>query len=188
VFSCSESCKYPDFTRTNILIFIYNASTIAITAVRLHTLLTLDFLDFSYASTTIFVWTTVEWGTAIVITCAPTFRPVLEKWFPNSAFRRRGTDTKYKLSAYGSGQRTFNSRNPNTLKAFDRIEDDEEELVVEQRASGATKVHISAGGAATGTVESETIPSPKHSRSKSGITVENEWDVKSDSLHGEGEV
>lgn len=114
-----------------------------------------------------------------MVTCGPTLRPVLEKFFPNSAFRRRDTETKYNLNSDSSRQRSLGSRGPKR-SAFDRIDDNDDDAIALE-PQGATHAHIIAGdnnSKPTANPDSEVGFTSEHGYGQKGITVESEWDVE----------
>jgi len=119
-----------------------------------------------------------------MIACGPALRPVLEKWFPNSFFRRRGTNTKYKLHNGSSGQKSLNNGKASKRKAFGRIDDVDDEDAIALEPNGRTKVDIIAGNSNKGTGDRDAefgLAPPEHAREiwdQKGISVQSEWDVK----------
>lgn len=110
--------------------------TIAITAVRLALLLSTNFHDFSYSSADIFVWTTVEWGIAFMVTCGPGMRPILEKMFPSMSFSHSSGSRKYlNNSRTIRGQKGIIAGNRH---AFGRITDDE--IALEPQSQTITRI------------------------------------------------
>lgn len=109
--------------------------TIAITVVRLTLLLSTNFHDFSYSSADVFVWTTVEWGIAFMVTCGPGLRPILEKMFPSMSFSHSNGSHNLKNSGTIRGQKGIIAGNRHT---FGRINDDE--IALEPQSQTITRI------------------------------------------------
>ncbi|KAK2589500.1 hypothetical protein QQS21_012821 [Conoideocrella luteorostrata] len=60
-------------------LFCLGLITIVVTGVRLHTILNLNFADFSYTAVELYNLTVVELGVAVMVTCGMGLRPLVEK-------------------------------------------------------------------------------------------------------------
>ncbi|KAB8288831.1 hypothetical protein EYC80_010733 [Monilinia laxa] len=91
--------------------------SISVTIVRVIVIAKTDFLDFSYSSKGIFIWTAVNYGTGIIVACCPLLRPVVEKLYPKSLIQTlRSKSASITTSITGS--------NPRRHLNFDRLGDD----------------------------------------------------------------
>ena len=88
------------------------------TGIRLQAILTVDFLDFSYSSVTIDVWTTVELGVAVMCTCGMGLRPVLDRMFSRirTGLSNQGEDTVVKPIS-------LHRLNPQRANGFESLSD-----------------------------------------------------------------
>ncbi|RAL64505.1 hypothetical protein DID88_001980 [Monilinia fructigena] len=95
----------------------FGVFTISVTIVRVIVIANTNFLDFSYSSKGIFIWTAVNYGTGIIVACCPLLRPVVEKLYPKSLIQTlRSKSASITTSITGS--------NPRRHLNFDRLGDD----------------------------------------------------------------
>ncbi|KAM3072434.1 hypothetical protein ACMFMG_009235 [Clarireedia jacksonii] len=76
----------------------FGVFTIVVTIVRVIIIVNTDFLDFSYSSKGIFIWTAVNFGTGILVACCPLLRPFFERFHPKSLIRSLGTSRSVNTS------------------------------------------------------------------------------------------
>lgn len=94
-----------------------------------------NFLDFSYSSKGVFIWTAVNYGTGIIVACCPLLRPVIEKLYPKYLIQTlRSKSASITNSMTGSNSRTHSK--------FDRLGDDRYPLHNLSSRSMGTKTKI----------------------------------------------
>ncbi|QSZ31556.1 hypothetical protein DSL72_001123 [Monilinia vaccinii-corymbosi] len=109
--------QMPKLSKALLLCMLgFGVFTISVTIVRVIVIAKTDFLDFSYSSKGIFIWTAVNYGTGIIVACCPLLRPVFERLYPKSLVQTlRSKSTSITTSIAGNTSRKHSK--------FDRLED-----------------------------------------------------------------
>ncbi|KAL9625683.1 MAG: hypothetical protein Q9160_000001 [Pyrenula sp. 1 TL-2023] len=165
-------------------IFLLGLITIVITAIRIWVQLSTPYTDFTYHSTSIYIWTAVEWSVAIMVTCGAGLRPLLERatalkpvsWLLSS-WRSRSTHSSNKTTiSDGKGAHRFHQI-------------DEIELALNPmstvrgrgRGIGHTEVEVEVGADANRDGEQASVDG-NHKTNPPGINVESGWSVLSEAV------
>ncbi|CZR70297.1 uncharacterized protein PAC_20199 [Phialocephala subalpina] len=123
-----------------LCIFGLGTLTMAISAVRMSGIFTIDFADFTFTATPTSIWSVTEIGTAIVVASSPIIRPLFDKVFHSIVSSRQ------------SNRYTFNNSNTTTLRlstkasGFDRLGGDEAPLNDIERQGGVATITSDPAG------------------------------------------
>jgi hypothetical protein len=144
-------------------------STLAIGAVRMSGIFTINFADFTYEATPTSIWSVTEIGTAIIVASSPIIRPLFDRVFHSIVSSAR-TNNRYTYN---------NNSNNQTLKSitkasgFDRLGG--EEIPLQDIERGGVVATVTAGTPSASTKSVEDFHSYM---STDVITKEEQFDSK----------
>ena len=105
---------------------------------RIVTVYSIDYKDFSYSATTASNWAFAESGVAIMTACGPILRPLFDRMMPKSFLSSHHT---------GPTNSSRSTRSHNNRKAYGQLQEHEIELVA--GISGSSRALTSSAATAT---------------------------------------